>query len=85
MVRAAAADAANNLIPCSVEAVGQVPFSTAMVQQPVPALQNSFLLKLRWLPRLALEPPSGTERNRSPFESLYFTLTSWQQLALHAF
>ena len=52
MVQAAAADAANILIPLSVEAVGQMQFSTAMVQQPVPARQNSFLGKLRWMPRL---------------------------------
>ena len=35
VVCAAAADAANNLVPCSVQTVGQMQFSTAMVQQPV--------------------------------------------------
>ena len=52
MVQAAVAEAGNILILLSVEAVGQMQFSTAMVQQPVPARQNSFLGKLRWMPRL---------------------------------
>ena len=83
MVQAAAADAANNLIPLSVEAVGQMQFSTAMVQQPVPALHNfsgqAQIVYHGW------QPPSRTELSGSPFESLDCTLTSWQQLALIAF
>ena len=62
MVQAAAADAANNLIPLSIEAVGHMQFSTAMVQQPVPARHNLFMGKLRWMPRLAATEQDRAER-----------------------